>query len=141
MVEDVDGTAAWYERVFDADVVATLPEDPDADHWWAQVQVGDASLMFQERESLTEKLPELAGESIGGSVALYVDVDDSDALCADLDAAGVEVIREPHETDFGWRQFAVTDCNGYVLWFGEKLDEDSMDIGRRDRSLVRRHHG
>jgi uncharacterized glyoxalase superfamily protein PhnB len=141
MVEDVAETVAWYERVFDADVVATLPSDPEADHWWVQVQVGDASLMFQERESLTGKLPELEDEPIGGSVAFYVDVDDAAALCADLEAAGVEITHRPHETDFGWRQFAVTDCNGYVLWFGEKLDDEAMDIGRRHRSLVRRHHG
>jgi len=140
MVEDLAETVAWYERVFDAEVVATLPEEGDA--WWAQVEVGDASLMVQERDSLTGKLTALEGESIGGSVALYVDVDDAESLRDDLAAAGVDIIEELHETDFGWKQFAATDPNGYVLWFGEKLeDEGALDIGRRHRSLVRRHHG
>jgi uncharacterized glyoxalase superfamily protein PhnB len=140
MVEDLAETVAWYERVLDAEVVATLPEEGDA--WWAQVEIGDASLMFQERDSLTGKLPALEGESIGGSVALYIDVDDAETLQDDLGAAGVDIIEELHETDFGWKQFAVSDCNGYVLWFGEKLeDEGALDIGRRHRSLVRRHHG
>ena len=140
MVEDLAETVAWYERVLDAEVVATLPEEGDA--WWAQVEIGDASLMFQERDSLTGKLPALEGESIGGSVALYIDVDDAETLQDDLGAAGVDIMEELHETDFGWKQFAVTDCNGYVLWFGEKLeDEGALDIGRRHRSLVRRHHG
>jgi uncharacterized glyoxalase superfamily protein PhnB len=159
MVEDVGETVTWYERVFDADVVATLPSGAETteskaesktetetgketeDPWWVQVAIGDASLMFQERGSLTEKLPELSGESIGGSIALYVDVDDADALHEDLATSGVEIRHEPHETDFGWRQFAATDPNGYVLWFGEKLDDGAEDIGRRHRSLVRRHHG
>jgi uncharacterized glyoxalase superfamily protein PhnB len=140
MVEDLAETVAWYERVLDAEVVATLPEEGDA--WWAQVEIGDASLMFQERDSLTGKLPALEGESIGGSVALYIDVNDAETLQDDLGAAGVDIMEELHETDFGWKQFAVTDCNGYVLWFGEKLeDEGALDIGRRHRSLVRRHHG
>ena len=143
MVEDLAETVAWYERVFDAEVAATLPEDADADEgWWAQLEMGDASLMLQERESLTEKLPVLAEADIGGSVALYIDVDDAEALSADLADAGVEMVTEMHETDFGWKQFAVEDPNGYVLWFGEKLEsEGALDIGRRHRSLVRRHHG
>lgn len=141
MVEDIGETVAWYERAFDAEVVASLPSGEGADGWWVQLQIDDASIMFQERESLTEKVPELEGESIGGSIALYVDVEDAAGLHDDLADADVDILQEPHETDFGWRQFAVEDPNGYVLWFGEKLDDGAKDIGRRHRSLVRRHHG
>jgi len=36
----------------------------------------------------------------------------------------------------------VEDHNGYVLWFGEKVENrGALDVGRRQRSLVRRHHG
>ena len=90
-------------------------------------QFRDSALVFQERESLAEKLPVLAGATIGGSVPLYVDTDDAEGLYADLDAAGVEVVKSPHTTDFGWRQFAVLDCNGNVLRFGE----NSRPKGRR----------
>lgn len=141
MVEDVANTADWYEEVFDAAVVATLPTDTD-DPWWAQLQIDDASLMIQDRASLAEKLPLLEEEAIGGSVAMYIDIDDAQTLHDELSEAGINVIQDLHETDFGWRQFAVEDCNGYILWFGEKLDdEDTLDIGRRQRALVHRHHG
>lgn len=51
------------------------------------------------------------------------------------------MVEDLHETDFGWEQFAIEDPNSYVLWFGEKLDDEgSLDIGRRHRSLVRRRH-
>jgi len=141
MVEDLAETVEWYEHVFDAEVEATLPED-GTDSWWAQIAIGDASLMFQERHSLTEKISSLDGVSVGGSLALYLDVDDAEALRDDLDEAGVTFAEDLHETDFGWEQFAIEDPNGYVLWFGEKLDDEgSLDMGRRHRSLVRRHHG
>lgn len=141
MVEDLAETVEWYERVFDAEVEATLPED-DEDDWWAQIAIGDASLMFQERHSLTRKISSLDGSSVGGSLALYLDVDDAEGLRDDLAEAGVDITEDLHETDFGWEQFAIEDCNGYVLWFGEKLEDDeALDIGRRHRSLVRRHHG
>ncbi len=52
-----------------------------------------------------------------------------------LAAADVEVVRDLHETDFGWEQFAVEDLNGYVRWFGEKHENrGALDVGRR-------HHG
>jgi len=143
MVEDLAETVEWYQRVFEADLDATLPDEADLeDSWWAQVSIDDVSLMFQERDSLTEKLPVIEGQDIGGSVAFYVDIDDAEQLRDDLADAGVEIAADLHETDFGWQQFAIQDCNGYVLWFGEKLDgEGALDIGRRHRSLVRRHHG
>lgn len=141
MVEDLAETVEWYESVFDAEVEARLP-DGDDDSWWAQLAIGDASLMVQERDSLTEKISTLDGSAVGGSLALYLDVDDAERLRNNLADAGVEIAEDLHETDFGWEQFAIEDCNGYVLWFGEKLDgESSQDIGRRHRSLVRRHHG
>lgn len=140
MVEDVDETVAWYERVFDATVAATLPSGERADHWWAQLSIDDSSLMIQERDSLEEKLPTLEGKPIGGSIAIYVDIDDADALHEELESAGVEVTQPPHITDFGWRQFAVKDCNGYILWFGEKLEqEDAKEIGRQQRTYHDEH--
>lgn len=133
MVEDIESTVAWYERVFEAEVVATLPSD-GADYWWAQVRLGDAPLMFQERESLSEKLPPLAGADIGGSVAFYIDIEDASGRHEELEDADVDVIKPPHETDFGWRQFAVRDPNGYVLWFGEQIqDEQAEEIGKGHR--------
>lgn len=138
MVEDIDATVEWYKRVFDAEVVATLPTDAEDNYWWTQVLIDDSLLMFQERGSLEEKLPELEGATIGGSVAFYTDIDDARELHDDLESAGVDIIHPPHETDFGWRQFAAKDCNGYILWFGEKLeDEQTEEIGRRYRT----YHG
>lgn len=133
MVEDIESTISWYERVFDAEVVATLPSD-DGEYWWAQVMLGDAPLMFQEREPLSEKLSPLAGADIGGSIALYIDIDDADGLHEEVAAAGVDVVKRPHDTDFGWRQFAVQDPSGYVLWFGEQAeDEQGEEIGKGQR--------
>jgi len=49
-------------------------------------------------------------------------------------------MQPPHETDFGWRQSSAKDCNGYVLWFGEKLPgEDVKEIGQRQRTFHDEH--
>ncbi|MBB6644769.1 VOC family protein [Halobellus ruber] len=138
MVEDIEETVAWYESVLDAEVVATLPAEAASGYFWAQVSIDGIQLMLQERDSLEEKLPVLEGESTGGTVPLYIDVDDAERRHAALEESDVNVVKQPHETEFGWRQFAVTDPNGYVLWFGEKLEtERTENIGHYERTYYR----
>lgn len=138
MVEDIEETIAWYEELLDAEVVATLPAEAGSEHFWAQVSIDGSQLMFQERDSLEEKLPALSGESVGGAVPLYIDVDDAEKRHATLEASDANIVKPPHETEFGWRQFAATDPNGYLLWFGEKLEaERTEDIGHYERTYYR----
>jgi len=124
MVEDIESTVEWYERVFDADLVATLPPESDADPWWAQVVVDSVTIMFQERDSLEEAFPGLEGSPVGGSVAFYFDVDDAQYLYDELESSDAEVIQDVHTTKYGRRQFAVEDCNGYILWFAQKITNE-----------------
>ena len=87
MVEDVESTVEWYERVFNAERVATLPPEESEGYWWAQVLVDGNALMFQQRGNLEEKLPELEGASLGGSVAFYIDIDDTHSMHDNLESA------------------------------------------------------
>lgn len=48
----------------------------------------------------------------------YVVTDEPDALFARATAAGAEVIREPQDTDYGSREFAVRDPEGNRWSFG-----------------------
>jgi len=120
MVEDVAATVSWYEDGLGAETIGTLPEDAD-DPIWAQVEIGDVWIMFQGRASLEEELPSIAGTPIGGSFTLSVDVDDLDASAESV--ADVPRVLEVRTTDYGRREFAIEDPNGYVLWFGEKVPE------------------
>lgn len=119
MVENVAATVYWYRSRLDADELARMPPDSD-DPEWAQIALGEASLMVQARESIEADVPALAGREIGGSFTLYVDVDDVTALHDELGSAGETVVQELRETDYDRREFAILDPNGYVLNFGEK---------------------
>jgi uncharacterized glyoxalase superfamily protein PhnB len=119
MVEDVAATIDWYERALDAETIGQMPEGSD-DPEWAQVRIGEVSIMFQQRASLEADLPSFEGTEIGASMTLYIDADDVRALYDEL-AGGADVALELRETAYGRREFAVTDPNGYVLWFGEKV--------------------
>ena len=49
---------------------------------------------------------------------IYVAVEDPDAHCEQARAAGAEVITEPHDTDYGSRDYAARDPEGNVWNFG-----------------------
>jgi uncharacterized glyoxalase superfamily protein PhnB len=53
-----------------------------------------------------------------GTFGAYVVTDEPDALYARATAAGAETIREPHDTDYGSRDFAVRDPEGNHWSFG-----------------------
>jgi uncharacterized glyoxalase superfamily protein PhnB len=53
-----------------------------------------------------------------GTFGAYVVTDEPDALFARAKAAGARVLREPHETEYGSRDFAVIDPEGNLWSFG-----------------------
>lgn len=61
-----------------------------------------------------------------GSFGAYVVTDDPDALFARATAAGAAVLTEPHETDYGSRDFAVRDPEGNHWSFGTYAGEPRL---------------
>ena len=53
-----------------------------------------------------------------GTFAAYVVTDEPDALCARARAAGARITTEPHDTDYGSREFAAADPEGNRWSFG-----------------------
>ena len=53
-----------------------------------------------------------------GRFSAYVVVDEPDALCERIRAAGAKVTVELHDTDYGSRDFAIQDPEGNHWYFG-----------------------
>jgi len=56
-----------------------------------------------------------------GHGAVAIDVDDVDALHADLVQRGAKVLKAPANYDYGLRDFDVADLDGNVLFFGMEI--------------------
>jgi uncharacterized glyoxalase superfamily protein PhnB len=54
----------------------------------------------------------------GGAGGIYVVVEDVDAHAQHARAAGAELTREPHDTDYGSREYGARDPEGNVWHFG-----------------------
>src|SRR5262245_8645835 len=55
-----------------------------------------------------------AVDRLGWGVALWLDCDDPDALCASLERGGVPILQHPQDGPFG-RTFVLRDPDGYAL--------------------------
>lgn len=129
MVEDVGRTVAFYCDVLGfafvvgvveagRETVTTRPAPGPL--VFALVECGQARFMFETRAALAGELPRFAETKIGGSLILYLDCDDLDALYARL-SEHAPFLKAPHNTFYGTRECSFQDPNGYVLTFAEAV--------------------
>ena len=68
--------------------------------------------------SAREDDPSQVGATHPGTFGAYVVTGEPDALYERAKAAGAEIIRAPHDTDYGSRDFAARDPEGNRWSFG-----------------------
>lgn len=118
MVKDVFLTISFYKEILGFEVLASVPGD-GGNLVFAIIQSGKTMLMFQEENSLKEEYPQLARFSPGGALTLYINVSDVHALYEQIKEK-TNVIKEIAKTFYGATEFAIEDCNGYILTFSQK---------------------
>ena len=116
MVENVAETVAFYRDVLGFTLIMSVPENNPVD--WALMQRGEVEVMFQARASLTEEVPLFEGMPLGGALTFYIDMQGVEALYEQI-RTQVQVVQDLHSTFYGKREFAITDCNGFILTFAE----------------------
>jgi uncharacterized glyoxalase superfamily protein PhnB len=92
---------------------------PDADQpTWLCLRHGEIELMFATRNEHRSETAAASQPLMTGS--LYFNPDDVDQLWEQVkDKVTVEYPLE--NFDYGMREFAIRDCNGYLLQFGQEL--------------------
>jgi uncharacterized glyoxalase superfamily protein PhnB len=108
-VPDIRAAVEWYQSV-GFKVIGTHEDGGVID--WAMLSFGDGILMF----------------NIGGQpstahrreVDLYVQTEKIDDLYQQL-RERVEVVEEPHDTEYGMREFIIRDLNRFWITFGQDI--------------------
>jgi predicted enzyme related to lactoylglutathione lyase len=107
-VRDLSASRAFYTEMLGLTVDSRFSA-PDV------VVFDSTTIPFAIRESMAN-LDEAPHP--GWGVALWIDCDHVDELCAELEAAGVTIIKQPYDGPFG-RTFVFADPDGYRITANE----------------------
>jgi catechol 2,3-dioxygenase-like lactoylglutathione lyase family enzyme len=104
----------FYTRTLGFTLVNTWPGGAEAEPTWCILNRDDVAIMFMINEHLGA--PEMTG-------TLYIQTTDVLDLHRRL-AGQVEVLWGPEVYEYGMHEFAIKDCNGYTLSFGQPVRTD-----------------
>lgn len=122
MVDDVNKTVAYYEDYLGFEVEMTMPEEGES--FWAIVKRGSASIMFQQHDFMLDEYPYFKEGPAGRSFLMYVEVIGIQKLYESLKSnVKVSLVKDIYDTHYDMREFAIKDCNGYTLTFGEIIQK------------------
>jgi uncharacterized glyoxalase superfamily protein PhnB len=133
MVDNVGETLDFYEGVLGFSLVMAVPENSQAVVTtredgtpldFAIVKRDGAELMFQSRKSFLRELPLPADRSPGGTITLYIEVASAKELYENIKDK-VTIVKDLRSTFYGMQEFYIRDCNGYVLTFASRQQEDA----------------
>lgn len=94
------------------EVVAYRNDEGVVEH--AQLDFRGTSVMLGRRRE--EEYDQVAADVTAS--ALYVVVEDTDAHCAQARSAGAQIVKEPHDQDYGSHDYVAKDLEGNVWSFG-----------------------
>ncbi len=120
-VTDIASSTRFYTEQLGFTQIATVPDV--APFAWAMLQHGSVSIMFQEKDSLSEEYKTLGGKPTGGLFTLYLSVTGLDTWYEKLNDTA-NVIIQPHTTFYGAREFSIQDADGYILTLSENTPEN-----------------
>jgi len=112
-VDDVLKSLEFYNEVVGAEILQVHAEEENAPISLAILKIGSFSLMLHPREDHED---EFADTRPGIGIHLQLKVDDIDAFyqhCMD-EGAMLSISNEPVDQEWGWREFALKDPDGYV---------------------------
>ncbi len=121
-VNDVIKSLEFYNEVVGAEIAQLHAESEGAPISLAILKIGDFTLMLHPQ---TPHAEEFAGARVGLGMHLQLRVDNVDAVyqhCMDQ-GAFLSVSGEPTDQNWGWREFALRDPDGYVWTIYEDKSE------------------
>jgi uncharacterized glyoxalase superfamily protein PhnB len=118
IVNDVAASTRFYQDVLGFQIKQTVP-DP-APHVFVWLERDGVPVFLNARHAAAEDYPDVMKRPAGGTAALFFIVSEVDALHAAVAPRATVIM--PLKTQFyGMREFAVTDPDGHILTFAERV--------------------
>ena len=117
-VPSVTDAIAFYTKTFGFTLQRRDPPTGDR-ATFAIVRLGEAMIMFMHEAFYTGPRSDLAYR--GAGVDIRIMVDDVDAVYARAKSAGLSILHDIGDRDYGLRDFITRDNNGFRLRFASPL--------------------
>jgi uncharacterized glyoxalase superfamily protein PhnB len=116
IVADVSRSIAFYRDVLGFTLQATVPDA--APYVFAIVQSGPVEIFLNAPEPAMAEYPAFKDRPIGGTLTLFIQVDDVRAAHEALKNR-VAIVMPLEKKWYGVTEFAFTDPDGYVITFAQ----------------------
>ena len=118
IVNDVAASTRFYQDVLGFQIKQTVPDQ--APHVFVWLERDGVPVFLNARHAAAEDYPDVMKRPAGGTSALFFIVSEVDALHAAVAPRATVIM--PLKTQFyGMREFAVTDPDGHILTFAERV--------------------
>jgi len=117
-VSDVERSAAFWSRALGFTPGAFYGDPPAF-----CIVAGDTGAVALDRSRASGRRPQ------NQYWAVYVYVDDVDAMASELASRGTPVLRGPEDQPYGCREIDVKDPDGHIVCFGQDLDPSGAAPG------------
>ena len=118
VVRDVVRSVTFYRDVLGFTMAMSVPDEPP--YVFAGVQQGAVEIFFNDAAAAAEELPQFKDRPIGGTLTLYIEVPDVEAILERV--KGRAPIVMPMKTQFyGMKEFAISDPDGYILTLAQRV--------------------
>jgi|SRR6516164_11164022 uncharacterized glyoxalase superfamily protein PhnB len=128
IVSNVERSLAFYVEILGFTRGMTVPEGSDpsgTQHLvFASVTSGPVEIFLNDRSTTTKESPQMAGLATGGGNTMFVEIEGVDALYERL-KPNANVVMPIVSQWYGVREFAITDPDGYVITFAERVNADA----------------
>jgi uncharacterized glyoxalase superfamily protein PhnB len=113
---DAPAAIEWLCAAFGFEKHAVYP-GPDGTIAHAELRLGNGMVMLGSPKT-EAPVPERGIGADDWAQTIYVALPEVDEHCARARAAGATIVREPFDTDYGSRDYAARDPEGYLWSFG-----------------------
>ena len=119
IVASVEASLRFYEDVLGFSRAMNVPEKPP--FVFASVVSGPVEIFLNDRSTVTKENAQMAGLAPGGGNTMFIEVEDVDALYAQV-GSRVQVVMALVTQWYGMREFAIEDPDGYVITFAQRVE-------------------
>ena len=119
IVRNVETSIHFYCSVLGFEQGMTVPEKPP--YVFGSVVSGTVEIFFNEQNTVAQEFPELAGEKIGGTLTLFIEVEGIEEVLRTVEKSKCKITMPLKAQFYGMREFAFEDPEGWTLTIAERV--------------------